>query len=51
MNTKKVQGYLNDFHKKSSEASQKEVKSMARHPLSWEEARKQVISMKRNSLK
>lgn len=51
MNIKKTHRYLNDFHKKSSEASQKEVKSMLKHPLSWEEARKQVMNMKRKKVK
>ena len=29
--------YLNDYHKQSSEAAQKEVEEMAKHPLSAEE--------------
>jgi hypothetical protein len=30
--------YMNDFHKKSSEASLKEVEQMLKHPLSFEDA-------------
>jgi U3 small nucleolar RNA-associated protein 14 len=33
---------MNDFHKKSSEASQKEVEQMRKHPLSREEMLEQI---------
>ena len=41
--------YLNDFHKKSSEASQKEVESMLKHPFSREEILAQVKRLTTNT--
>ena len=38
--------YLNDFHRKSSEASQRAVASMLLHPYSRQEAIAQVLRIK-----
>ncbi|NLO70455.1 MAG: hypothetical protein GX102_05845 [Porphyromonadaceae bacterium] len=41
LNNKLEHLYINDFHKKNSEDSQKEVESMLKHPLSREEVLEQ----------
>lgn len=43
--------YFNEFHKTSSEASQKEVERMQQHPLSREEVLKQVEMFKNHRMK
>lgn len=38
----RADGYLNDFHKMTSQASVKSVKSIKEHPLSLKEVKEQI---------
>ena len=40
--------YLNDFHRKNSEASQKEVQTMLKRPYSLQEVKEQVDEFKKD---